>query len=89
VAVFGAIANALIAANGGPDDPVAIQSGAIAVFIGVGAGAIVMLIACAFIPHVHIAEPENGPGAEDETPGENATVSEEAGRQATVLPDDD
>ncbi|MEU1972765.1 MDR family MFS transporter [Microbacterium sp. NPDC019599] len=58
VAVFGAIANALIAANGGADIPAAIQSGTIAVFLGVAAGALLMLVACAFIPPVHIDEPE-------------------------------
>jgi EmrB/QacA subfamily drug resistance transporter len=58
VAVFGAVANALIATNGGEEVPAAIQSGTIAVFIGVAGASLVMLIACAFIPPVHIAEPD-------------------------------
>ena len=66
VAVFGAIANDLIAANGGADVPAAIQSGSIAVFVGVAAAALVMLLACAFIPPVRIEEPEQ--------PGERETV---------------
>ena len=72
VAVFGAIANALIAANGGADVPAAIQSGAIAVFIGVAVAALVMLLACAFIPPVKIDEPE--PEREPERAGERETV---------------
>ena len=59
VAVFGAIANGLIAANGGPQEPAAIQAGSIAVFVGVSASAVVMLVACAFIPAVRIEEPEH------------------------------
>jgi len=72
VAVFGAVANALIAANGGTDVPAAIQSGAIAVFIGVAVAALVMLLACAFIPPVKIDEPE--PEREPERAGERETV---------------
>jgi hypothetical protein len=68
VAVFGAVANALIAANGGETVPAAIQSGSIAVFIGVAVATVVMLVACAFIPPVHIAD------AEDERASEPATV---------------
>ncbi len=61
VALFGAIANTLIAANGGSEVPGAIQSGTIAVFVGVAGATLLMLVACAFIPPVHIAEPEAEP----------------------------
>ena len=61
VAVFGAIANALIATNGGAEVPDAIQAGTIAVFVGVAGATLLMLLACAFIPPVHIAEPEAEP----------------------------
>lgn len=61
VALFGAIANTLIAANGGPAVPDAIQSGTIAVFVGVVGAALLMLVACAFIPPVQIAEREAEP----------------------------
>ena len=71
VAVFGAVANALIAANGGAQVPSAIQSGSIAVFVGVAGAALIMLVACAFIPAVHIDQPE--PEAEPEP---SATRSE-------------
>lgn len=73
VAVFGAVANALIAANGGASVPAAIQSGSIAVFIGVAVATVVMLVACAFIPPVHIAE------AEDEQVPERETVPPDEG----------
>ncbi|GAA1967561.1 MFS transporter [Microbacterium deminutum] len=67
VAVFGAVANAMIAAHGGPEVPSAIQAGTIAVFIGVGGATLLMLAACAFIPPVHIAEPEDAAAADRAT----------------------
>jgi EmrB/QacA subfamily drug resistance transporter len=67
VAVFGAIANTLIARSGGSDVPAAIQSGSIGVFIGVAVTTLLMLLACAFIPPVHIDEPDSEPAREEAT----------------------
>lgn len=63
VAIFGAIANTLIVRGGGPEVPAAIQAGSIAVFAGVAAASVILLVACAFVPRVHIDEPEQQPAA--------------------------
>lgn len=82
VAIFGAVANALIAVNGGADDAGAIQAGTIAVFVCVGVAAIVMLIACLFIPPVHIA-------AEPDTEASSETDIEPSQGRETVPPAED
>ncbi|TDN92318.1 MFS transporter [Microbacterium sp. BK668] len=73
VAVFGAIANALIASGGGSDVPAAIQSGSIAVFVGVAVSALIMLVACAFIPPVRIEEHEQAGERETVASGDDGT----------------
>ncbi|WP_051191630.1 MFS transporter [Microbacterium luticocti] len=56
VAVYGAIANAVILAGGGSAHPAAVQAGSTAVFVGVAVSA-VLLVACTLvIPHVAIAD---------------------------------
>ena len=57
VAVLGAVANAIIAAQGGPVDPGAIQAGSIAVFEGIAIASVAILAASVFMPHIAIAEP--------------------------------
>lgn len=67
VAVFGALANAVIAASGGSSDVAAIQAGSFAVFVGVAAAAVVLLVACLLIPRVEIdphPTSEDAPSAE-------------------------
>jgi MFS family permease len=56
VAVYGAIANAVIATGGGPQHPSAIQAGSVAVFIGVAASAVLLVACTVLIPHVPIAD---------------------------------
>ncbi|MBN9184215.1 MAG: MFS transporter, partial [Microbacterium sp.] len=65
VAVFGAVANTIIASRGGSSDPGAIQAGTIAVFVGVALGALVLILATLLIPRVTIAdeEPSTEPAA--------------------------
>ncbi|MBN9168940.1 MAG: MFS transporter, partial [Microbacterium sp.] len=58
VAVFGAVANTIIASRGGSSDPGAIQAGTIAVFVGVALGALVLILATVLIPRVTIADEE-------------------------------
>lgn len=55
VAVFGAVANAVITAANGPS-PSSIQAGSSAVFVGVLAAAVVLLAVCVFVPHVPITD---------------------------------
>ncbi len=56
VAVYGAIANAVIFAAGGSKLPAAVQAGSTAVFVGVAVSA-VLLVACTLaIPHVAIVD---------------------------------
>ena len=53
-AVLGAVANRVVAARGGASEPVAIQAGTVAVFVGVAVSALLMLATCAFIPPVRV-----------------------------------
>jgi len=64
VAVYGAIANAVIAASGGEQRPAAVQAGSIAVFVGVALSAALLVVCTALIPPVPIA---------DEPPAQPAT----------------
>ncbi|QAY58619.1 MFS transporter [Microbacterium protaetiae] len=56
VAVYGAIANAVISTNGGPRHPAAVQAGSTAVFIGVAVSAVLLVVCTLLIPHVPISE---------------------------------
>ena len=65
VAVFGAVANAVIA--GRETDAVAVQAGGTAVFIGSAVAAVLLVFASALLPHVPIAdEPEDQPRSRPE-----------------------
>jgi len=56
VAVYGAIANAVIATSGGPQHPAAVQAGSTAVFIGVAVSAVLLVACTVLIPHVPISD---------------------------------
>ncbi len=56
VAVYGAIANAVIAAGGGAQHPSAVQAGSTAVFLGVAISAVFLVACTALIPHVPITD---------------------------------
>ena len=56
VAVFGAAANTVIAANGGPTDAGAVQAGAFVVFCAVALATVLLVIVSALIPRVKIAD---------------------------------
>ncbi|MFT4307715.1 MAG: MDR family MFS transporter [Microbacterium sp.] len=60
VAVFGAIANAIIAAGGG-ESPTTVQQGSTAVFGGVVVAAALLVVACLGIPRVPIADEPHRP----------------------------
>lgn len=61
VAVFGALANAVIGARGGPSDAGAIQAGSFVVFAGVAIATVLLLTASTIIPRVRIDDPEPNP----------------------------
>ena len=52
VAIFGAVANAIIAANGGPTSTSAVQAGSSAVFLAVLIASVVTLLAGLLMPAV-------------------------------------
>lgn len=54
VALFGALANAVIASSGGPEDAAAIGSAGTAIFVGVAVAAVGLVVASATLPHVPI-----------------------------------
>ncbi|WP_188754960.1 MFS transporter [Microbacterium album] len=56
VAVFGAVATAMVAARGGADVPGAVGAGGTGVYIGAGIAAVLMLATAAVMPHVPIAD---------------------------------
>jgi len=53
IAVFGAVANGIIASSGGDSDPRAVTSGAAAVFLAVLVAAVLTVLAALFMPKVH------------------------------------
>jgi EmrB/QacA subfamily drug resistance transporter len=56
VAVYGAIANAVIAARGGQGHPAAIQAGSTAVFVSVAVSAALLIACTVFVPRVPISD---------------------------------
>ncbi|WEG09977.1 MFS transporter [Microbacterium horticulturae] len=56
VAVYGAIANAVIADGGGSQHPAAVQAGSTAVFIGVAISAVLLVACTVLIPRVPISD---------------------------------
>ena len=63
-AILGAIANAVIASNGGDqNDPATIVAATTAVFIGVAVAAVVILIGAIVMPKTHTVAEEAQPAA--------------------------
>ncbi len=62
VAVFGAIANGIIAAEGGPGSAHAIQTGSTAVFLAVLVAASIGLAVASFMPQARVEDVEHGSG---------------------------
>lgn len=66
VALFGAIANTVIAARGGPTDAGAVQAGAFVVFVGVAASTVLLIVVSLLIPRIEVTDAGNvAPAADD------------------------
>ena len=64
VAIFGAVANAVIAGNGGPSSVNAIERGSEAVFLSVAIAAVVLLVAGLLMPSTRVEDVEPVPGGQ-------------------------
>jgi EmrB/QacA subfamily drug resistance transporter len=86
IAVFGAVANAIIASSGGESDPKAVTSGAAAVFLAVLVAGVLTVLAALLMPKVLApsAEAESAsPGVDADSEGPEPEGVRTPGRPAT------
>lgn len=84
VAIFGAIANAVIAARGGDASRAAVQAGSTAVFLAVLVAAVVSIAAGLLMPHTRAEDVSHG-GTGESTPEEaDLDLAEPSTRSTTA-----